>query len=281
MSALRTLDRATGLHGGDHACWAYSSRRAFVAAAVASLREGVRRGERLLYVGSADTEVLTADLDGLDDRDALLAEGRLTLHHLDGLYGPPGVPVTEDPVAVFRRTALEAEARGFPGLRAVADVTALAECPDHLRRMAAYELRVDAMIAAHDIVGVCGYDERRVGEEVGVLAALHPLQHRTTRAASFAVALRDGVLDVTGEVDATSAGDLRSVLEAVQDVTGGPLVLDLHGLDFIDVAGARALARAEARVVDSGRPTGVRGARASVRRCLELFGLSSGDGEVA
>lgn len=271
VTGLRTLDRATGLRPGDHACWAYASRRAFTETAAHCLEEGARRGERLLYVGTRATEGLLDDLAGLAGRDELLESGRLTVHHVDAVYDTSTPLEHDEQVESFRAATREAEAEGYPAVRVVADVTPLAASSGDLRRMAAYELAVDAMIATHPMTALCAYDERVVGDRTGALAALHSLQHRSSRPATFAVALRDHTLILTGEIDSACALDLRHVLTAVQDVTEGPLVLDLSPLDFIDVAGARALVRAVSHMVGSGREMPVRGARSAARRCLALF----------
>ncbi|MFZ5872777.1 MAG: MEDS domain-containing protein [Actinomycetota bacterium] len=273
MAPVRTLHHAAGLRAADHACWAYTSHRGFVGAAVTFLAEGGQLGERLLYVGTMDDDELTADLAALPERDAWIAEGRLSVHHLDDVYDPQDRSEPAAQVELFRKEAAAAVAEGFSGLRVVADVTNLAESPEDLNRMAAYELSVDGMIAANPVTGLCAYDERRVGERIGALAAMHTLQHRTGKPASFAVTLRGSTLTVTGEIDSMCADDLHHALDAVQDVTDGPLRIDLSSLDFIDVAGTRTLARAVARMVDDGRELRVHGARSASRRCLELFGL--------
>lgn len=273
MAPVRTLHHAAGLRAGDHSCWAYTSHRDFVGAVVTFLAEGVRLGERLLYVGTMDDDELTAHLAALPQRDEWIADGRLSVHHLDHVYDPADRCEPAAQVELFRKEADAAVSDGFSGLRMVADVTSLAESPEDLDRMAAYELSVDGMIATNLVTGLCAYDERRVGERIGALAAMHTLQHRAGRPPSFAVTLRGDTLTVTGEIDSTCADDLHHALDAVQDVTDGPLRVDLSSLDFIDVAGTRALARAVSRMVDDGRELRVHGARSASRRCLELFDL--------
>ena len=51
--------------------------------------------------------------------------------------------------------------------------------------------------------------------------------------------LEGRVLSVTGEIDAASSADLRAHL--AQAATGGPFVLDMSEVDFLDSSGLRHL----------------------------------------
>ena len=76
------------------------------------------------------------------------------------------------------------------------------------------------------------------------------------------------LVDVAAELPGDEAG------AALRDVA-----LDLSGLDFLDIAGARALAGAVRALGERGVALRLVGARRSPARCLELFGLSSGPAE--
>lgn len=78
-------------------------------------------------------------------------------------------------------------------------------------------------------------------------------------------------LTVSGELDACVAGRFAdAAMEAVRTATG-PVLVDLSGLEFMDVSGARSLA-AVIRVI-TPRLAGLRSCRPPVRRVLELLGL--------
>jgi anti-anti-sigma factor len=78
-------------------------------------------------------------------------------------------------------------------------------------------------------------------------------------------------LTVSGELDACVAGRFAdAAMEAVRTATG-PVLVDLSGLEFMDVSGARSLA-AVIRVI-TPRRAGLRSCRPPVRRVLELLGL--------
>jgi anti-anti-sigma factor len=80
------------------------------------------------------------------------------------------------------------------------------------------------------------------------------------------------VLKVWGDLEAFTAGQFAAEAGKALHETPGPVLVDLSGLDFIDAAGARALA-AVARSVPRWRLAGVRGCQPRVRRVLDLAGL--------
>lgn len=83
------------------------------------------------------------------------------------------------------------------------------------------------------------------------------------------------VLRVSGELDiATAASFAAQAAEALR-IPPGQFVLDLSGLEFVDVRGARALA-AVTCAVPAGCPVLVRSANSRVRRVLDLLGPLGG-----
>jgi anti-anti-sigma factor len=76
---------------------------------------------------------------------------------------------------------------------------------------------------------------------------------------------------VTGELDISSAPDLTEVLLETLRVPPERLVLDLSGLVFLDVAGARAIAELDWAIRANCAVT-IRGMRPSARRVFTLTG---------
>lgn len=69
-----------------------------------------------------------------------------------------------------------------------------------------------------------------------------------SRAFGAAAATWDGVIatvGLTGKLDVISVPALTELLTKVAEAQPGRLVLDLGGLEFVDIAGGRALARAQ------------------------------------
>lgn len=77
---------------------------------------------------------------------------------------------------------------------------------------------------------------------------------------------------VSGEIDVTTAGQLRGRLEGPAG-GGQQVIIDFGRVSFIDAAGARVLARAAARAAARGGSLQLAAAGRQVRRVLALTGL--------
>src|SRR5215211_837340 len=85
---------------------------------------------------------------------------------------------------------------------------------------------------------------------------------------------RDGAcarLTMRGEVDLTNADLFEEQILAAERLAGDELIVDLNNVPFMDVAGARVLARAAARAADNLRQIRVEPS-APVRRLLSALG---------
>jgi anti-anti-sigma factor len=85
----------------------------------------------------------------------------------------------------------------------------------------------------------------------------------------------DGVMatvTLTGDLDVTSEPGMTERLMKVAEPHPGQLVLDLGGLEFMDVAGASALDRAY-RALEAGCPVVVRWPRPAAGRAFRLAGF--------
>ena len=74
-----------------------------------------------------------------------------------------------------------------------------------------------------------------------------------------------------GEVDLSNADVFEEQLLAAEHAAGDELIVDLTNVPFMDVAGARVLARAAASAADSFRQIRVEPS-APVRRLLSVLG---------
>jgi anti-anti-sigma factor len=85
---------------------------------------------------------------------------------------------------------------------------------------------------------------------------------------------QDGVtsLSLTGELDVATVPALDAALAGVESDGGGPVVVDLRELTFIDGAGVRALLRAHERSVMNGHRLLLVGASTPARRVFQLTG---------
>ena len=92
--------------------------------------------------------------------------------------------------------------------------------------------------------------------------------------ASVAPAADGGsVVTVFGELDISTAAELKPVLQEALDA-GGDVELDLRGCGFVDSSGIAVLAWAAWQLKDSERRLVLRGAQPRIRSIFELTGLS-------
>ncbi len=276
MSAPQKLDAPTGLRPGDHVCWTFADAADFTAAVLPFLDEGRRLGEQLLLVGASRPELVRA-LAPLPGRDEMLASGQLEVRSTAEVYALGGEVSPAEQVAAYRSLVDAALARGRTGLRVAADVTPLVRGGiDGRRRLHAYEQLADALMGSVAMTALCLYEASLGAEVLGPVALLHPDQHHGEEEPLAHLSGRGPSLSLHGEVDVTLADGLARALVDVAGDTPGEVVLDLSDLRFLDVAGARALARATQ--VLHGADVHLRLVRVprTAARCLGLFGLDGG-----
>ena len=82
------------------------------------------------------------------------------------------------------------------------------------------------------------------------------------------------VLVVTGDIDLFTAPQLRDELASARAGTGGPIVVDLAGVPFLDSSALGALATANRDLEVAGRRLLLVAPQRNVRRVFELAQLS-------
>lgn len=253
MRSAGSLTTPAGLGLGDHVCWVYEDEASWRNAAAIHLHEGARAGDRLLYVADARETDLIADLISLPSREEMLASGQLGVASTADTLGLAAGFDSARQVQILRHEALSAAANGYRGLRLVVEGTALATKQADMHRFAAYEMTVDGMVASSPLSLMCGYDEGRVGEGVSALCCVHPLRSARGPAAACTLYIDDGHWRLTGEVDLAVVDDVRNALDTAASLSIGELAVDLDGLHFIDVPGARTLVQLAGRLAPGRR----------------------------
>jgi anti-sigma B factor antagonist len=81
------------------------------------------------------------------------------------------------------------------------------------------------------------------------------------------------VVTLTGEVDATTAGQLRDVLEARAPSGTRRLIVDLSGLEFMDSMGMHVLMRVHRTLEERGGWLSLVAPQHAVMRLLRLSGV--------
>ena len=96
------------------------------------------------------------------------------------------------------------------------------------------------------------------------------LSIRTSRPLSTSA---DVVLRVFGEIDAACVGELRLAIGDALSLVGGPVVVDLAGVTFIDAAGLGTLVWFARSAGEAGRSARLRNVGPGVQHLLDLTGV--------
>jgi len=245
---------AAGLH--DHACWEYTSKSDRGAAAASWLVDGLKAGQRAVYVGDGPSAKHRAELSEWLDVAGLAGRGALMVFGMEDLYDLSRPIDAEQQLAVYAGAVDQALADGYAGIRVAADITPLVEDPDRRPSHLRWEQIADRYIASHPLTPLCLYDGRRVGhlESIG---AVHPQSGPV--ASPFAVyGDPDGVgrSCLAGEVDLVAEAVFAEVLAGLPPTDAE---VDVTHLRFIDGRSLWVLHEALQRRRAAGHPTVVRG----------------------
>lgn len=258
----------------DHLCWVHDDDADFEVAVREFLAGGLARGERLLCVGSRAIAALEGAAGPLGDVDALVAGGTLEMMTVDEVYAAAGPLVVERQRAYYDAATRRARDDGYRGLRVAAELSGLAADPEQRHLLAAWEHAADEFIASDaGMSAMCAYRADLPPETLGALLSVHPQGRAPEHLSPYRLFFAGGVVRLTGSVDTSTAGRLATALAGTP--VGPSPVLDLAGLDFIDVAGYRALAGWASALRSRGLPLEVRGASPLVRRVWRVLDLDA------
>jgi anti-anti-sigma regulatory factor len=242
-----------------HAMWAYEDDADRCRALVEWCQEGLRQGLRLLVGSARPVEDLRADLDGLDGRDALAREGRLTIISLDA---PP-------PAQVILDACQRALAAGYRGLGAAGHDTAWLARAESRAAMLDLDVHADrAVEQGVPLSALCLVDARLDPRTLADFHHLHACSHSPAGEPSFRIFAEGEQLALAGEIDAFSADALARALAAA--APDEPLTIDCRRLEFVD---HHALAVLE-ELAQRRPPLRLVGWRPAVRRLAGLLELS-------
>jgi anti-anti-sigma factor len=243
-------------------------------------RAGVRRGERMLYVARAgDEEEAQRRLDaigGEGDGELIVAPAAIAMAFADGARFNPA-----ERDAAWREQVRSAVGAGFTGLSVASDVAWFNEAGLSLEQILDYERRCTGVIDELPAAALCVYDRRCFDDRTLARAGhAHPLcRGRGVAPAGMFVsrtmeiaAAGPGALRLSGEVDISNVPSLSS---ALRSTAGGraALLLDLGALEFIDVAGMRAIQRTAQGLAARGGELMVLSPRPLVVRLIAMMGM--------
>lgn len=241
---------------GDHVCLAFADDSEQRRVVTAYVSDGLKRGERVMYF--ADRQKPAVVLDWLRstqmDPDAALSSGQLQVATASDGYLTSGRFDAAAMVAALRQEMSSAAASGFKGFRVSGEMSWVLHETGGAAELAAYEIMVNSVFEGQPASAVCQYDAR----------LFHPTQLQTydhchpgtvelsplyeDELLRIVPAFEEGerTMRVIGTVDYRTTGALTAVLDATLDWAGDVRV-DMSALEFIDLAGLRALSHTAER----------------------------------
>jgi ABC-type transporter Mla MlaB component len=254
---------------GDHVCWVVDDPASYTAVTGALIAEGHARGQQVVVFAPGDG---TAPGPG-----SIPPPPRRS-------PSPPGGVATTDPYATFfghgplepgimlralRELAAQARASGYEGLRVISDMDWLLPGSPAPEEAAALEIIVDRAARELGATIVCAY-RRSSFDPVVVLGALpvHPIRRGNDDGPQFDFrAEGTSGWRLSGEIDVAVVDTFAAAFAAAASL--GDCLVDVSGLEFVDVAGLRAMSQAARR---SHADIQLRGAPAALHRLWQLLG---------
>ncbi|MEU6271929.1 MEDS domain-containing protein [Streptomyces populi] len=254
--------RVQDMDHGDHLCLAFVDDEEQRRVMTTYLRDGLERGERVLYFADqwAPEQVLNWLRAAGTDPDAALNSGQLQVTTANDSYLAGGSFDADVMVATLRQEVADSLAAGYTGFRVSGEMGwALRDVPG-AERLGEYERKVNAVFAENRASAICQYDARRFDA-----AALHAFRHHhpgtveavplySSATLRLVPSFHNGrrSLRVVGDVDYHSAETLASALRTAEDWPGD-ITVDTSALQFLDLAGIRALVHTAERLAEGRR----------------------------
>ncbi|MET9570563.1 MEDS domain-containing protein [Streptomyces virginiae] len=270
---------------GDHVCLAFADDAEQRRVLTAYLHEGLARGERVLYFAEQQDPAVVLEWlrPAGAEVDTAVARGQLRVTTADDSYLAAGRFDAETMVATLRQEVTDSLKAGYTGLRVSGEMSwGLRDVPG-VDQLAEYEAKVNAVFAGQRASAVCQYDARLFApNQLDAFDRCHPGTVEAEPLHSDGVlhilpAFEEGerVLRMAGTVDYRTTGALATALETVLGWSGDVRV-DLGALEFIDLAGLRALAHTAGQLT-RGRRLRVTGLAPMLCHVISVAGFDQQD----
>ena len=149
---------------GDHLCCLYETGDEHRAVLTPFLRQGLERGEKVVYIIDAHTAETV--LGYLLDVETYLARGQLVILTCDDTYLRKGIFDPDSMINLLRAETDRALGEGYSALRVACEMTwALRGLPGS-ERLIEYEARLGEFFPGSKCLAICQYDRRRFDPEV-------------------------------------------------------------------------------------------------------------------
>ena len=168
MPDTRPLRTISDLRPGDHACCFYETAEKQRAVLTPFLRQGLERGEKVIYILDVSTvEAIVAYLrrDGLDV-EPYLARGQMVFLTRDETYMQAGVFDPDTMIALLQAETDRALAEGYSALRITGEMGWTLRGLPGSERLIEYEADLNEFSPSSKCLALCQYDWRAFGPQL-------------------------------------------------------------------------------------------------------------------
>ncbi|SDQ61356.1 sensor histidine kinase [Natronobacterium texcoconense] len=173
---VEPLDGLEDLETCEHIALFYRNREERFGTVTPFVRQGIEKGDRIMYVIDefSESEILDEIRGGTADVDAALESGQLTFHSLEETYLRSGRFDADDMLEVYG-DAIEEAKTAYPGLRVTASTNFILDEHVTIEEFMAYESRVNDLFEGEDCIALCHYDCEQIPAETLVdVVRTHP-----------------------------------------------------------------------------------------------------------
>jgi len=258
---VNEVGAAEGRRWNGHILLLYATEQHRTASVSAWVRSGLAQGDKVLYAQvPGDLGFLrTLEERGLDV-DAATSSGQLTVLAPDDFFPDSGQEPLVD-------RALD---EGYPAVRFSAQADLALSYLSQARHREV-EAGMEELCTTRPVSAMCQYDA--AGSRLSQLVDAVSCHPRLVDHDELRMHQRDDRLLLEGEASLVSSTMLELALErACTESRTGSLSVDLSGLDFIDVAGCRALLLGTAGFREGGGHLFLERPQPHVKRTLRLLG---------
>ncbi|HJX33889.1 MAG TPA: PAS domain S-box protein [Desulfatiglandales bacterium] len=166
------------LESGDHLCFIYETEDEHRAFLTPFMRQGLERGEKVLYIADAHTreEVLNYLRDDGMAVEPCLKSGQLAVITADESYTRGGVFNPDAMIELLLDKIESSLEEGYQALRVTGEMTWALEGMRGSERIIEYEAKLNELFADRKCLAVCQYDKRRFKPAMlSDVLATHPI----------------------------------------------------------------------------------------------------------
>jgi anti-anti-sigma regulatory factor len=246
---------------GDHLCLPFRSDDEQREVLTTYIVDGLTRGERVIYYADRTAPDVVGSwlAESGIETGRMIDEGRLEIRSVDNDHLSGGLSELDIVITTLWVEVRQARDAGYPGLRISREMTSELKSAAGERALVEYEQRLSKVFHSRELVAICQYDQRLFDDAAitGLIAChsqvvqIDPL-HDDRRLRIVPTYAPRG-LRILGTVDVITAGALTTTLHRATRWPESDLHLDLGELEFIDVAGVRAIVRAAAGLTPGRR----------------------------